>query len=349
MERTYKDGQEVLDMTGTDFNLLISVIGATGSPYLVEYLNNLVTMIRNNPNTLSRIRYVAGTTIGMKRLINQRYKLDPLKNKQRCVSSIDQDFVGHIKSAHKEDGEEQISEKLILAYFPQNQEDVYWMGNDDLMTEYDRDRSDPTRKRVPHKDNQDRICYLKLQDLNATTIGDDNEIIIDSYPGAVMCFDRVSNIARKTAEKLQVPILYIDSQRQFQIMEKRLNQYYSDVKARMIQEKQMTEELFNDTFNSYDLNRNIIHRAFKIANSFGYLDEDEYPQEEIINIFEQMKQLVSKAQERSNDKQKQEIQSIMNKYANPSNLRYSRYNRFIDFEELNEMVDTQRPKPSTTR
>ena len=241
MERTIKDGQEVIDLTGTDFNLLISVIGATGSPYLVEYRNKLITMIRNYPSTLSRIRFAAGTTIGMKRLINKRYKFDPLKNKQRCVSSIDQDFLGHIKSAHKEDEEEQISEKLILAYFPQNQEDVYWMGNDDLMTEYDKDRSDPTRKRVPHKDNQDRICYLKLQDLNATTTGDDNEIIIDSNPGAVMCFDRVSNIARKTAEKLQVPILYIDSQRQFQIMEKRLNQYYSDVKARMIQEKQMTE------------------------------------------------------------------------------------------------------------
>ena len=40
------------------------------------------------------------------------------------------------------------------------------MGNDDLMSSYDKDRSDPTRKKIPHGDNMPRVCNLKLQDLN---------------------------------------------------------------------------------------------------------------------------------------------------------------------------------------
>ena len=33
-----KSGQPVMDITGTDFNLLISVIGAMGSPYLISQI-----------------------------------------------------------------------------------------------------------------------------------------------------------------------------------------------------------------------------------------------------------------------------------------------------------------------
>lgn len=281
--------------------------------------------------------------LGIKRRINKRYRVDPFKNKQRCVSSINQDFVGHIKSAkrdiHKD--ERQMSEKLVLAYFPQNQDDIYWMGNEDLMSTYDKDRSDTSRKRVPHKDNCDRVCNLKLQDLNDTTIGDNNEIVIDSYPGAVMCFDSISNIARKTAKKLNVPILYIDSKQQFKIMEEKLKNYYIEIKDKLTQTEQISDDLFQEAFNIYELSKNIIHRAFKIANSFGYLDEEEYPKEEIIRIFDKMRDLVREGLKKCSDKQKQEIQKIMNKEASPLNLRYSRYNKFIDFMELNELVSIE--------
>ena len=343
MVKTKIEGQEVIDLTGRDFNLLISVIGATGSPYLVEYYNNKIEKLKKNENNLSLMKFNIGVRIGLKRRINKRYRVDPLKNKQRCVSSIDQDFVGHIKSANKdiEKDENQINEKLILAYFPQKSSDIYWMGNDDLQTEYDKERKDPSRKRVPHKDNIDRVCNLKLQDLNATTIGDDNEIIIDSYPGAVMCFDSISNISKKTAKKLNIPILYIDSKQQFKIMEEKLNNYYLVIKGKLTETNQISNDFFQSAFNTYELNENIIHRAFKIANSFSYLDEGEYPKEQIIKIFDEMKNLVTEFLKKCDDKQKREIQKVMKKEANPFNLRYGRYDRFIDFGELNKLVSIE--------
>lgn len=343
MTRTKVEGQEVIDLTGKDFNLLISVIGSSGSPYLVEYYNKQVSKLRNKSNVLSLIKFNINIKIGIKKLINKRYRVDPFKNKQRCVSSIDQDFVGHIKSAKKDMNEDkmQMNEKLILAYFPQNQDNIYWMGNDDLMSIYDKDRNDPSRRRVPNKDNIDRVCNLKLKDLNDTTVGDDNEIVIDCYPGAVMCFDHISNIARKTAEKLNAPILYIDTKQQFKIMEEKVNEYYSEIKDKILKTKQITDELFQDTFNIYELSKNIIHRAFKIANSFSYLDAEEYPNEQIIEIFDKMKDLVREGLKKCNSEQKQKIQKIMNKEANSLNLRYGRYNEFIDFIELNELVSTE--------
>lgn len=346
MEKTMISGQEVLDLTGKEFNLLISVIASTGSPYLVEYYNNQLSKYRENSNVVSLVKFEVSVKLGTKRLINKRYRVDPFKNRQRCVSSIDQDFIGHVKSAKKDTDkdERQIEEKLILAYFPQNQDDIYWMGNDDLMSTYDKDRNNPSRKRVPHKDNSNRICNLKLQDLNATTIGDDNEMVIDSYPGAVMCFDSISNIARKTAKKLNVPILYINSKQQFAIMEEQINNYYLEIKEKLTQTKQMTNDLYEDTFNIYELNNNIIHRAFKMANSFNYLDDEEYPKEQIIQIFDKMKNLVEDGFRKCTDRQKQEIQKIMNKEANPLNIRYGRYYKFIDFAELNELVSIETDK-----
>lgn len=39
MKKTERDGTEVIDLTGTDFNLLISVIGSMGSPYITHWRN----------------------------------------------------------------------------------------------------------------------------------------------------------------------------------------------------------------------------------------------------------------------------------------------------------------------
>ena len=166
------------------------------------------------------------------------------------------------------------------------------MGNQDLMTIYDKDRSDPTRKRVPHRDNTSGICNLKLQDLNATTIGNDNELVIDSYPEAVMCFDKISNIAKKTAKKLNIPILYIDSEQQFKIIKEKTDKYYTDMYEKILKDSQISEENFDEAFNVFEQNNNIIHRAFKMAHGFGYLDDEDYPKEQIIEVFEAMTNLV---------------------------------------------------------
>lgn len=333
-------GTEVIDLTGTDFNLLISVIGGAGSPYLVDYHNKVIHKERKFQNSrffgLIRKKTDLELKIGIKRLINKRYKIDPLKNKQRCVSSIDQDFIGHIPSEIK--GNKQNQDRLILAYFPQNIEDIYCMGNQDLMTIYDKDRKDNTRKRVPHADNLHGVCNLKLRDLNSTTKGEDNELIIDSYPGAVMCFDNISNITKKTAKRLNVPILYIDSKEQFKIMETKINDYYREIKEHISQNEQMSEETFQGMFNTLEQDNNVIHRAFKLANGFSFLNGKDYLQKQIIDIFNKMKILVDESLKRCNSTQREIIQSIMAQEADRGSLRYGRYDKFIDFGELNDLV-----------
>lgn len=337
------NGQEVIDITGTNFNLLISVIGSMGSPYLTDYYNHTLNRLTKWKDSKILFPILKKETdlhikLGIKRLTNKRYKIDPLKNRQRCVSSIDQDFIGHIKSEKYTNDKKQTEEKLILAYFPQKEQDIFYMGNQDLMSIYDKKRSDPTRRRVPHRDNLSAICNLKLQDLNANTIGDDNEIIINAYPGAVMCFDKVSNIARKTAKKLHLPIIYIDTQKQLEIMKKRLEDYYIQIRQQMLQNDQMSDETFCQAFHMWEQDNNMIHRAFKIANSFTFLDDDEYPKEQIIEVFHHMTNLVEESLKRSNPTQQEQIKEIMFQEANSNNLRYGRYNQFINFKNLRDLV-----------
>lgn len=185
--------------------------------------------------------------------------------------------------------------KLILAYFPIDEKDISYMGNQDLMSIYDKERSDTTRKRVPHQDNVQAICNLKLQDLNATTIGDNNEVIVNSYPGAIVCFDHISNIARKTAQKLNLPILYMDTKKQFEIMKSKLEDYYAQMREQISQNTQMSAEMFDNAFHVFEQNHNVIHRAFQLANSFTFLDEAAYPKEQIIKVFNQMASLVEES------------------------------------------------------
>ncbi|MEE0865465.1 MAG: HD domain-containing protein [Clostridia bacterium] len=329
------EGKKVIDLTGTKFNLLISVIGSEGSAYLLEYYNKIIDSSYNNRKKKKKIKN------GIKKRVRKRYKIDPLKNKQRCVSSIDEDFLGHVQSTKNMENKRQTENKLILAYFPKNTTDIYWMGNYDLMTIYDKERNDPTRKRIPHKDNLNNICNLKLEDLNAITVGDDNEIVIDSYPGAVMCFDHISDVSYKTSKRYNIPILYIDSKEQFRIMKQRLYKYYDEVQQNILENTEIGEDVFNKAFHLFEQNNNIIHRAFKMANSFTYLDDDEYPKEELIEIFDRMKLLVKESLNKCNKRQKQQIQDFMKKEADPANLRYKRYDNYIDFYELIGLVSNR--------
>jgi len=342
-----KSGQPVMDITGTDFNLLISVIGAMGSPYLTSYYNNILHRLakfKDRKILFPLFQKKADMQIkwGIRRLVNKRYKLDPLKNRQRCVSSIDQDFIGHIKSECYTNRKTQMEEKLILAYFPIDEKDISYMGNQDLMSIYDKERSDTTRKRVPHQDNVQAICNLKLQDLNATTIGDNNEVIVNSYPGAIVCFDHISNIARKTAQKLNLPILYMDTKKQFEIMKSKLEDYYAQMREQISQNTQMSAEMFDNAFHVFEQNHNVIHRAFQLANSFTFLDEAAYPKEQIIKVFNQMASLVEESLKRCNPEQRKAIQEIMQKEATPDNLRYGQYNQFISFKGLRDLVAIQK-------
>lgn len=330
------DGENVIDLTGTNFNLLISVIGAQGSPYLVNYYNSIIDTKFNDNIKKKLIKY------GIKRLINKRYKLDPLKNKQRCTSSIDEDYLGHVRSYKIIDDKRKVDNKLILAYFPEEKEHVYWMGTEDLMTIYDKQRNDQTRKRVPHRDNLNGVCNLKLKDLNSSTMGDLNEVIVDSYPGAVICFDKVSDISKKTAKKLNIPILYINSKEQTKVMKENLEKYYNSVYKKISKDKTIRDDIFNEIFNVYEKDNNIIHRAFKFAGSFSYLNDEDFPKEEVIEVFDKMKALVSESLKRSNPTQKKIIQEIMHKEANSDYLRYGKYNEFIDFEELQNMVTDEK-------
>lgn len=342
------DGQEVIDLTSTDFNLLISVIGGSGSPYLVEYCNNLLSKVNRFQDRKLLFPILRKYTdrkikIGIKKLVNKRYKMDPLKNKQRCVSSINQDFIGHIRSEnYTEKGEKkQTEEKLILAYFPKNKENVSYMGNQDLMTIYDKDRNDPTRKRIPHKDNIQGICYLKLKDLNSIILGENNEIIVDSNPGAIMCFDKVSDISKKTAKKLGIPILYIDTKEQFKFMEAKLEEYYITIQNEILENNTLTNETFEKVFNIFEQDNNIIHRAFKMASGFTFLDDDEYPKEKIIEIFDKMTILVTESLKRCNKNQREIVKIIMQKEANHNNLRYGHYDKFISFKKLRDLVNKE--------
>ena len=221
------------------------------------------------------------------------------------------------------------------------------MGFQDLMSIYDKERSDPTRKRVPYVDNMQGICNLKLQDLNASTLGDVNEVIVDSYPGAVVCFDEISNIAKKTANKFNLPILYIDTKKQFEIMKQKLDEYYTEMREQISQNNQISDEMFENAFNIFEQNNNIIHRAFKIANSFTFLDEDEYPKEQIIEVFNNMSDLVYESLKRCNPEQRKMVQETMLKEANIGNLRYGRYYKFIDFEKLEDLVMMKNEEENT--
>ena len=215
------------------------------------------------------------------------------------------------------------------------------MGNQDLMTIYDKDRNDPTRKRVPHKDNKQGICYLKLKDLNSTILGDNNEIIVDSNPGAIMCFDKVSDISKKTAKKLGIPILYIDSKEQFKIIETKLEEYYTNIQNEILENNTLTNETFEKAFNIFEQDNNIIHRAFKMANGFTFLDDDEYPNKQIIEIFDKMTTLVTESLKRCNGNQREIVQTIMQKEEDRNNLRYGHYDKFISFKKLRDLVNKE--------
>ena len=169
-------------------------------------------------------------------------------------------------------------------------------------------------------------------------MGDLNEVIVDSYPGAVICFDKVSDISKKTAKKLNIPILYINSKEQTKVMKDNLEKYYNSVYKKISKDKTIRDDIINETFNVYEKDNNIIHRAFKFAGSFSYLNDEDFPKEEVIEVFDKMKELVSEYLKRSNPTQKKIIQEIMHKEANSDYLRYGKYNEFIDFEELHKMV-----------
>lgn len=342
MDKVERDGTNVIDLTGTDFNLLISVIGSMGSPYLVELYNKQVRAynkyLESKAYPLIKKKLDFEKEYKLKKMVKKRFKLDPMKNKQRCLSSIDQDFIGHIPS--EEFGKEkQPDERLILAYFPENENDIYWMGNNDLMTSYDKERSDPTRKRVPHKDNFEDLCNLKLKDLNNLTMGNDNEIIVDSLPGAVICFDNVSNIAKKTAKKHNIPLLYIDTIEQFKIMQSKIYSYYDELKENISNVKVVSDEMFERAFNDIAKENNIVHRAFKMVHGFCYLDDDKFPKKEVVEIVERMKDLTREYIAKCDDTQKEKIQEIIDEEADINLLRYS-YNvsKFIDMDEFDDFV-----------
>ncbi|MCI9064040.1 MAG: hypothetical protein HFJ17_05515, partial [Clostridia bacterium] len=336
-EKVIKDDAKVIDLTGKNFNLLISTIASNGSPYIVRYINKWRGINRKREKNrilhyISLKNYELKIKLGIKVIKNKRYKLDPMKNKQRCTSSIDQNFLGHIPSmtiAGKED-----DNGLILAYFPADKEQVSLMGSYDLMTSYDKDRKDKTRKRIVHRDNESDICNLKLQDLNSNTMGDDNEVVVDSYPGAIVCFDKVSDISKKVAKKRNIPIVYIDSKEQFKLMKKNLEEYYEELSTELQQNVDIPSEIFEKSFNMFDKNDNIIHRMFSLANSFTYLNEKDYPKDEIINGFENMKTMLRSFMKKANPKQLEIIKSSMAEEADWKLIRYGRFHKYIDYDEL---------------
>ena len=343
METVQRNGTDVIDLTGKDFNLLISVIGSMGSPYITHWYNKQVHTLNRfyNYNIIHNIlcrKFDFDNKYTVKRMINKRFKFDPMKNKQRCLSSIDQDFIGHIPS-HEIEEKKQPDEKLILAYFPKSEDDVYLMGNHDLMTIWDKDRSDPTRKRVVHKDNLDDICNLKLKDLNNVTMGNDNEIVVDSYPGAVVCFDKVSDVAKRTAKKHSVPLLYINTKEQFKIMQSKVYEYYDRLRDNLSKVDSVNDEMFEEAFNDIAKENNIVHRALKMVNGFAYLDEKEFPKEETIEIVDKMKDLLKQYISKSNDTQKDKIQNILDEETDKHTSRYNRrFENFICVEQFEDFV-----------
>lgn len=343
MQEVERDGTKVIDLTGTDFNLLISVIGSMGSPYIVEWHNKYVRTINRfqQNEALYRIlgkKFDFDRKYKVKKMVSKRFKLDPLKNKQRCLSSIDQDFIGHIPSEEFME-DKQPKEKLVLAYFPNREEDIYLMGNHDLMTIYDKERNDPTRKRVPHKDNLDNICNLKLEDLNNVTMGNDNEVVVDSYPGAVICFDKVSNVSKNTAKKHNIPLLYINTREQFQIMKSKIDEYYDRLREDLSKMTSVNDEMFNQAFDDIAKENNIVHRALKMVNGFSYLDESQLPREEILEIVTKMKALTRDFINKCDSEQKAKIKEIIEEETDIRLARYcNRYEMFIDFEEFSELI-----------
>ena len=121
-------------------------------------------------------------------------------------------------------------------------------------------------------------------------------------------------------------------------METKINDYYREIKEHISQNEQMSEETFQGMFNTLEQDNNVIHRAFKLANGFSFLNGNDYPQKQIIDIFNKMKILVDESLKRCNLTQREIIQSIMAQEADRGSLRYGRYDKFIDFGELNDLV-----------
>lgn len=116
-----------------------------------------------------------------------------------------------------------------------------------------------------------------------------------------------------------------------------------DIHEKILQDGQISEETFDETFNVFEQNNNIIHRAFKMAHGFGYLDGEDYPKDQIIEIFDTMTNLVKESLKRCDQKQKEVIQNIMLNEANIYNARYGAYKYFIDFKGLINLVLKEDP------
>lgn len=116
----------------------------------------------------------------------------------------------------------------------------------------------------------------------------------------------------------------------------------------LMKEKGIYQE-FENTFNVFEQDNNIIHRAFKIANSFTFLDEDEYPKEQIVEVFNNMTSLVNESFKICNPEQQKVVQEIMLKEADHNNLRYGHYDKFISFKKLRNLVSMKDKEEELSR
>ena len=104
--------------------------------------------------------------------------------------------------------------------------------------------------------------------------------------------------------------------------------------------------MFEEAFSITDKDKNIVHRAFKIINSFCYLDEDKLPKEGFNGIMDKMDSLLREYIDKCDDLKKRTIQDIIDE---ETDIRVARYNKrypyFINllrrFDDFVEQVENQ--------
>lgn len=331
---------EVIDITGKKYELLISVIAGYGSPFLVNYLNGLnMKYIKNkdskNPiiKTMSSTKYVLGKKLGVKRKIHQRYTLDILKYRQRCLSSINQNYLGHIYGA-KLNKEDSYSNDLLLVYFPTKESDISYMGNADLFTKYDKPRDNPERKRIVHKDTEKNISYLKQKDLIGNIKSANNEVIVDAFPQAILCMDKIPNRAKHLSKKHNIPILYIDLDKQFEIIKANIEEYYKQAQEQFNNSSSNTQALMENFLNPYDGNKNVIRRAFQLGKGFSFMNEEYRFSEQTTEIFEKLSCLLNDIFSKSDSINQQLIRNMIKRELFVENINYCSFLKFVDVSEL---------------
>ena len=340
-----EQNEGIIDITGKEYELLISVIAGYGSPFLVHYLNGLASQYNNekeskNPiiKSLAATKYLVRKKLGVKRKIKQRYTVDISKYRQRCLSSINQNYLGHIYGArlNKEDS---YSDDLLFVYFPQEENNISYMGNADLYTEYDKPRDNPERKRVVHKDTQKNISYLRQEDLIGNIKSANNEVVADASPQAILCLDRVSNIARRLNKQHKIPIIYIDLDKQFEIIKANVEEYYNQAQEMFQNSSSNSQELIEQFLNPYEGNKNIIRRAFQLGKGYSFMDKEYRFSKQTSEIFEKLSFLLNDIFSKSNTNDQELIRQMIERELSDENTNYCTFLNFVDVSGVFKSID----------